>query len=173
MSAVPSRRLHRGPAHPESTRQRQTRRRGRAPVAAATEARSLRRRGPNHIVGSVFVVSDPRLQRRMTTSRYSLGTTSESGPARLRLIQQVGQIAFEAGRVRGRQDLEGLVQRAVPVAEHFNEMGSRAIAEVEIAARGDDGAGSVDEEIVHVRFNSPQGRRLQTRPAAAGGVPTF
>ena len=108
----------------------------RTPTAPATTARSRRRPSPNRSAARAVAASAPCQRRVTTTSRYSLGTTSASAPARLRPFEQLGQMSRSSiAALLGRQRGERLVHRPVPGAEYIDEVRGRTITEVEHARR--------------------------------------
>ena len=68
----------------------------------------------------------------ITTSRYSPGTTSDCGARDVHLLEQRGDVALERLAARRIERGEGLVRRAVEVAEHLHPVRGRAVAEVEM-----------------------------------------
>lgn len=80
-----------------------------------------------------------------TISRYPLGMTSESGPARFQFVQQCADCALKGLRARRVQRAEGLVHGTVQLAEDLHPVGGRAAAEMEGAAPAADLAGPAAE----------------------------
>ena len=58
----------------------------------------------------------------MTTSRYSLGTTSDDEPATFISLKQRGHVALKRLLTRDVERGKRLVRRAVIVAEHLHKM---------------------------------------------------
>ncbi len=146
----------------------------RLTTAWPTAARSRRPPGPSRSAGCGFAAGRPWAcaagagsegavgQRRViTTSRYALGTTSEAAPAVFVFVQQFDQVVLQHLRLLGGQCGEGLVHWPVPLAEDVDEVGRRAIAEVEDARRHLQAGGAVAEQGPQVRLHAPQRRRLQ------------
>ena len=117
----------------------------------------LRCARPDRIGGIGLVGHSVLRQRRvMTTSRYSLGTTSEAGPARFRLFSRSLRSRSSARGAVTEQGGEGLAHRSRPSAEDVDEMRRRAVAEIEHSWRDLDRRRLLAKEGLEMRLGAPE-----------------